>query len=72
MNPLFFNIGYHAAHHLRGSAYWSELPGLHARIAHTLDPRTVERSLAWYCLRVFVLSTAVSRWRSRSLRQAGR
>ena len=68
VNPLFFNIGYHAAHHLQGSAHWSELPGLHARIAHTLDPRVVERSLAWYCLRVFVLSIVVPRWRSESLR----
>jgi fatty acid desaturase len=69
VNPLFFNIGYHAAHHLRGSVHWSELPGLHARIAHTLDPRVVERSLAWYCLRVFVLSIVVPHWRSQSLRR---
>lgn len=69
VNPLFFNIGLHAAHHWQGGAHWSELPGLHARIAHTLDARVVERGLAWYCLRVFVLSSVVPRWRSQSLRR---
>ena len=67
LNPLFFNIGYHSAHHLRGAAHWSELPAIHARIAHTLDPRLLEPSLLCYCLRVFVLSLVAPRWRSQSL-----
>jgi len=29
-NWLFFNNGYHTAHHLRPSAHWSALPALHA------------------------------------------
>jgi fatty acid desaturase len=64
VNPLLFNIGYHTAHHLRGDAHWSELPRLHAAIAHRIDPRLIERSLARYCLRVFVLGALWPRLRS--------
>jgi fatty acid desaturase len=51
VSPLFFNIDLHSAHHLRGSAHWSELPGIHARIAPILDARLLEPSLVGYCLR---------------------
>ena len=32
-NRLTGNLGYHTAHHLRGSVHWSRLPELHAKIA---------------------------------------
>lgn len=31
-NWLFFNNGYHSAHHFRPAAHWTELPALHARL----------------------------------------
>lgn len=68
VNPLFFNIGLHTAHHEHGDAHWSELPRLHARIAPRLDPRLVEPGLAAYLLRVFVAAPFVPALRSRSLR----
>ena len=67
VNPLFFNVGYHTAHHLDGNLHWSALPELHRRIAPRIDPRLVEPGLGTYCLRVFVLGILVPRWRSASL-----
>jgi fatty acid desaturase len=69
VNPLFFNIGLHSAHHLSGTLHWSKLPALHARIASRIDPRVVEPGFAAYCLRVFILSLFVPACRSRSLRR---
>lgn len=64
VNPLFFNVGYHTAHHLHAGAHWSELPRLHAAIAPRIDPRLIEPGLAHYCLRVFLLGALLPRLRS--------
>lgn len=73
LNPLFFNVGYHTAHHHHSRLHWSQLPAAHARIAHRIDPRLIEESFSWYCLRVFILALFVPKLRSRSLRgQAAR
>jgi fatty acid desaturase len=55
INPLFFNVGYHTAHHHFPDAHWSELPAAHARIASRISPALLERSFVAYCTRVFVL-----------------
>lgn len=68
VNPLFFNVGLHTAHHEHGDAHWSDLPRLHAQLAPRLDPRLVEPSLFAYGLRVFVAGAFVPALRSRSLR----
>jgi beta-carotene hydroxylase len=34
-NWMFFNNGYHSAHHLRPSVHWSALPALHAELGPT-------------------------------------
>lgn len=68
VNPLFFNVGLHTAHHADGDAHWSELPRLHAQIASRLDARLVEASLFAYGMRVFVAAPFVPALRSRSLR----
>lgn len=68
VNPLCFNVGYHTAHHENGELHWSELPQAHARIAHRIDPRLIERSFSGYCLRVFVLGAFFPRYRSLPLR----
>ena len=69
VNLLFFNVGYHTAHHLDGSVHWSALPGVHRAIAARIDPRLIEPGFASYCLRVFVLGGVVRRWRTVSLMQ---
>jgi fatty acid desaturase len=68
INPLFFNVGLHTAHHEHGDAHWSELPRLHAQMAPGLDPRLVEPGLMAYCWRVFVAALFDPSLRSQSLR----
>lgn len=69
INPIFFNVGYHTAHHHHSRQHWSRLPATHARIASRIDPRLIERSFLWYCLRVYVLALFLPKLRSRPLRR---
>lgn len=59
INPLWFNIGYHTAHHEAPRAHWSTLPRVHAGIASNIDPTLIEPSLPRYVLRVFVLGAVL-------------
>ena len=70
INPLYFNIGYHTAHHENADLHWSELPAAHARIAARIDARLIEPGFAGYCFRVFVAGALLPRLRSRPLRTA--
>ena len=38
-NKLFWNFGYHVAHHLKPSAHWTTLPSLHGSLAVSPEPR---------------------------------
>ena len=42
-NWFLFNIGYHAAHHYKPAVHWSELPELHARIAHKIPEHLISK-----------------------------
>tara|TARA_R110002073_G_scaffold5624_12_gene34641 strand:+ start:5850 stop:6815 length:966 start_codon:yes stop_codon:yes gene_type:complete len=55
-NFLFFNNGYHTAHHDHPGMHWSELPRAHAAIAATIDPQLNERNLFWFVFRQYVLA----------------
>lgn len=55
-NFLFFNNGYHTAHHDNPATHWSKLPAVHAAIAHTIAPELNQRNLIWFLLRQYVLS----------------
>lgn len=68
VNPLWFNIGLHIAHHEHARAHWSALPGLHARYRDRIDPDMLEPSLPRYILRALVLGAFVPSLRTRSLR----
>ncbi len=52
VNRLFFNIGFHTAHHLHGRRHWSELPALHARIRPHIAPQCLEPGLLGYLVRL--------------------
>jgi fatty acid desaturase len=36
-NFLTGNLGYHTAHHIKGSLHWSKLPEFHAQIEDKID-----------------------------------
>ena len=66
-NYCFFNNGYHTAHHEHPGLHWSALPAAHDRIAHTIDPRLIERGLAWYLTRQYLLAPFFPRFGTRQL-----
>jgi fatty acid desaturase len=55
-NFLFFNNGFHTAHHEHPGLHWSRLPAVHASLARWIDPRLNERNLIWFALRQYALA----------------
>lgn len=51
VNLIWFNIGYHSAHHESPRAHWSDLPGLYEQRKHDVPEWLIERSLLFYMLR---------------------
>lgn len=58
-NFLFFNNGYHTAHHENPGLHWSKLPEAHAAIEESIDPRLVERNLLWFLIRQYLVAPLV-------------
>lgn len=56
MNFFLLNNGYHTVHHMKPLAHWSELKGLHQKIAHKIDPRLNEPSLLWMIIKMYFLA----------------
>ncbi len=67
MNHLYFNIGFHTAHHEHPRAHWSSLPRLHAALRDRVHPSLNEPSLVRYLVRVMLLAPFSARHRSHSL-----
>jgi len=55
-NFLFFNNGYHTAHHEHPGLHWSQLPAAHAKLADDINPQLNERSVCWFFFRQYVLA----------------
>lgn len=66
VNPVWFNIGYHAAHHRAPRLHWSLLPALHARLAPELPTLLIEPSLHGYVWRRLALAPLLERARARA------
>jgi hypothetical protein len=67
INWLYFNIGFHSAHHEHPREHWSCMPALHQTLRANLHPALQERSFFVYLLRVMALGALLPRFRSRSL-----
>ncbi len=67
VNTVYFNIGFHTAHHEFSRAHWSRMPQLHATLAHQVDARLIEASLLRYMARVMLLGMVWRGLRSQSL-----
>lgn len=44
-NLTSWNLGYHAAHHMRPGIHWTELPALHAQIRPQIPPHLITTSV---------------------------
>lgn len=67
VNYLLFNNGFHAAHHEQPGVHWSELPRLHAALAPAIDPQLIERGLAWYFVKNYLLAPFAPRFGTKQL-----
>jgi beta-carotene hydroxylase len=66
-NFFFFNNGYHTVHHEKPGLHWSALPAAHRQMAHAINPRLNEGSLAWFLLRQYLLAPLIPRLGTRQL-----
>lgn len=48
-NILTGNLGYHAAHHRRGSVHWSELPAFNQQFADRIPPERIHQPCWPFC-----------------------
>jgi len=55
MNFLVFDNGFHTVHHERANRHWSLARAAHETIAHQIDPRLNESSIAGYCWKTYVV-----------------
>ena len=54
VNLVWFNIGYHTAHHENGRTHWSDLPKAHQEYTERVPDCFNENSLSWYMIKVLV------------------
>jgi beta-carotene hydroxylase len=69
VNYLYFNNGYHTAHHQRAGIHWSLLPQEHAKIAHLIKPELIEKTMWGFLIRTYIVGAFIPRYRTPNRRQ---
>ncbi|MFT3735409.1 MAG: fatty acid desaturase [Rhodocyclaceae bacterium] len=69
INWLWFNVGYHTAHHEHEDLHWCTLPAAHDKLRSRINPALIERSFCVYVFRTLVLGQFIPRLRSRLLHE---
>jgi fatty acid desaturase len=69
-NWLVFNNGFHTAHHENSGSHWSELPALHAAIAHEIHPELLQTSIFGFCIKAYLLGALSERFRTTQIGRA--
>jgi beta-carotene hydroxylase len=68
VNAFLFNNGLHTVHHEKASVHWSETPAAHAKVAHLIDPKLIERSFWGYIFRVYIFGPIFPSGKTKSMR----
>ena len=55
-NWIFFNGGYHSAHHTKPSVHWTKLPEYHAEIAHLIPEHLYSKSTTEVVFKKYIFS----------------
>lgn len=69
VNFLYFNNGYHTAHHERAGTHWSLTGKEHAKIAHLISPDLIEKSMWWFLIRTYLLAPFHSKFKPMNRRR---
>ena len=67
INLVWFNVGFHTAHHEDELLHWTLLPAAHKDISTRINPGLIESSLTGYTINTLVLGLVFKRLRSRRL-----
>lgn len=68
VNLFLFNNGYHTVHHEKAVMHWSESPAAHAKVAHLIDPKLIEKSFWGYIFRVYIFGPIFPNLKTKSMR----
>jgi beta-carotene hydroxylase len=69
-NWFVFDAGYHTAHHQHPSVHWSEYARKHRERVLAPHPSLEQQSIAWFCLKNYLLGPVLPKLRTRPLAEA--
>jgi fatty acid desaturase len=67
INVIWFNVGYHTAHHEDETLHWTHLPAAHRAIVKKVRPELNEKSLFVYVVKTLCGGLVRERWRSKQI-----
>ena len=69
INLVWFNVGYHTAHHEKETLHWTLLPAMHRELSGRINLALVETSLIMYFARTLFLGHMIPRLRSQPVKE---